>query len=124
MNHNNSSENDEIPIIPFKNCLLVSIQRELHDRVALQLADSILEKIKETNADGVILDLTAVEIIDSYITRIINNIGNSTRSMGAKTVVVGIRPTVAMTLVEMGIELDAVETALNIDEALSKLRII
>ncbi len=114
----------QIPIIQIRNCLLVSIQTELHDRLALDLQESLMEKVRVTDAKGVILDVSAVEVIDSYITRILNDIGKSVRFMGAVCYIVGIRPAVAMTLIEMGVELDSVNTALTLDLALEKLELL
>jgi len=113
----------ELPIIRIRDCLLVSIQIELHDRLALELQTALAERVRSQGVRGVILDVTWVEIIDSYITRILNDIGKSVRFMGADCYIVGIRPAVAMTLVEMGVELDAVSTALNLDAALEKLEL-
>jgi rsbT antagonist protein RsbS len=110
-----------LPIIQIRGCLLVSIQSELHDRLALELQTSLMERVRALAIKGVILDVSWVEVIDSYITRILNDIGKSVRFMGASCYMVGIRPAVAMTLVEMGVELDAVSTALNLDAALEKL---
>jgi rsbT antagonist protein RsbS len=112
-------ERQELPIIRIRNCLLVSIQSELHDRLALDLQQELMERVRSTGAHGVVLDVSAVEVIDSYITRILNDIGRSVRYMGALCCIVGIRPAVAMTLVEMGVELDSVTTALNLDTALA-----
>jgi len=114
---------DELPIIQIRNCLLVSIQIELHDRLALELQTALTERVRAQGVRGVILDVSWVEVIDSYITRILNDIGKSVRFMGADCYIVGIRPAVAMTLVEMGVELDAVSTALNLDAALEKLEL-
>lgn len=117
-------KDQQIPIIQIRNCLLVSIQTELHDRLALDLQESLMERVRITDARGVILDVSAVEIIDSYITRILNDIGKSVRFMGAECYIVGIRPAVAMTLIEMGVELDSVNTALSLDLALEKLELL
>jgi rsbT antagonist protein RsbS len=114
----------ELPIIQIRNCLLVSIQTELHDRLALDLQASLMERVRVVNARGVILDVSGVEVIDSYITRILNDIGKSVRFMGAECYIVGIRPAVAMTLIEMGVELDSVSTALNLDLALERLELL
>ncbi|HEX2643364.1 MAG TPA: STAS domain-containing protein [Thermoanaerobaculia bacterium] len=114
----------DLPIIQIRNCLLVSIQTELHDQLALNLQASLMERVRNVGAKGIILDVSAVEIIDSYITRILNDIGKSVRYMGAECYIVGIRPAVAMTLIEMGVELDAVQTALNLDLALEKLELL
>jgi rsbT antagonist protein RsbS len=114
----------ELPIIQIRGCLLVSIQTELHDRLALELQTTLMERVRSLGVRGVILDVSWVEVIDSYITRILNDIGKSVRFMGADCYMVGIRPAVAMTLVEMGVELDAVSTALNLDAALEKLELL
>jgi len=114
----------ELPIIQIRNCLQVSIQTELHDRLALDLQAALMNRVRSTGSRGVILDVSAVEVIDSYITRILNDIGKSVRFMGADCCMVGIRPAVAMTLIEMGVELDAVDTALNLDLALEKLELL
>jgi rsbT antagonist protein RsbS len=114
----------ELPIIQIRSCLLVSIQTELHDRLALELQTSLMERVRALGVRGVILDVSLVEVIDSYITRILNDIGKSVRFLGADCYMVGIRPAVAMTLVEMGVELDAVSTALNLDAALEKLELL
>ena len=113
-----------LAIIQIRNCLLVSIQTELHDRLALDLQESLMERVRIADAIGVILDVSAVEVIDSYITRILNDIGKSVRFMGAECYIVGIRPAVAMTLIEMGVELDSVHTALNLDLALERLELL
>ena len=119
-----STVEQELPIIQIRNCLLVSIQTELHDRLALDLQASLMDRVRNVNARGVILDVSAVEVIDSYITRILNDIGKSVRFMGAECYIVGIRPAVAMTLIEMGVELDSVNTALNLDLALERLELL
>jgi rsbT antagonist protein RsbS len=115
------NDEQELPIIQIRGCLLVSIQSELHDRLALELQTSLMERVRALGIKGVILDVSWVEVIDGYITRILNDIGKSVRFMGADCYMVGIRPAVAMTLVEMGVELDAVSTALNLDAALERL---
>jgi rsbT antagonist protein RsbS len=117
-------EDQELPIIQIRGCLLVSIQTELHDRLAIELQTALMERVRALGARGVILDVSWVEVIDSYITRILNDIGKSVRFMGADCYMVGIRPAVAMTLVEMGVELDAVSTALNLDAALERLELL
>ena len=117
-------ETASLPIIQIRNCLLVSIQTELHDRLALDLHAALMDRVKAVGPRGVVLDVSSVEIIDSYITRILNDIGKSVRYMGAECFIVGIRPQVAMTLIEMGVELDAVSTALTLDLALEKLELL
>jgi rsbT antagonist protein RsbS len=116
-------DEQELPIISVRGCLLVSIQTELHDRLALELRSALMERVRLEAIRGVILDVSWVEVIDSYITRILNDIGKSVRFMGADCYMVGIRPAVAMTLVEMGVELDAVSTALSLDAALEKIEL-
>jgi rsbT antagonist protein RsbS len=117
------ADEHELPIIQIRGCLLVSIQTELHDRLAIALQTALMERVRALGVKGVILDVSWVEVIDSYITRILNDIGKSVRFMGAACYMVGIRPAVAMTLVEMGVELDAVSTALNLDLALERLEL-
>ncbi|HVR11857.1 MAG TPA: STAS domain-containing protein [Thermoanaerobaculia bacterium] len=117
-------QEQELPIIKIRSCLLVSIQTELHDRLALELQTALMERVRSLGVKGVILDVSWVEVIDSYITRILNDIGKSVRFMGADCYMVGIRPAVAMTLVEMGVELDAVSTALSLDAALERLELL
>jgi rsbT antagonist protein RsbS len=111
----------DFQLILIRGCLLVSIQTELHDQLALRLQEALAERTRAVGARGVVLDISMVQIIDSFITRILNDIGKSVRYMGARCFVVGIRPGVAMTLVEMGVDLDAVETALSLDIALERL---
>jgi rsbT antagonist protein RsbS len=115
------AKNDRIPIIEMKGQLLVSVQRELTDVDALALQDDILLRLRETGAHGVILDVSGVEIVDSYIARVFNDVGTSAASMGARTVLVGLRPAVAMTLVEMDVELTRVRSELTLDRALAWL---
>jgi rsbT antagonist protein RsbS len=110
-----------VPIVRVRGSLLVTIRGELHDRFALQLQEAITLETRHTGAHAVVLDLSQVAIIDSYITRILNDIGTSVRYMGARCFVVGIRPSVAMTLVEMGVDLQGVHTRLNLDLALAEI---
>src|ERR1700687_2001267 len=117
-------DEQELPIISIRGCLLVSIQTELHDRLALELRSALMERVRTQRVRGVILDVSWVEVIDSYITRILNDIGKSVRFMGAECFIVGIRPAVSMPLIEMGVELDSVHTALNLDLALERLELL
>ena len=112
---------DRIPIIEMRGQLLVSVQRELSDVDAVALQDDILARLRETGAHGVILDVSGVEIVDSYIARVFNDVGSSAASMGARTVLVGLRPAVAMTLVDMDVELTRVRSELTLDRALAFL---
>ena len=104
-----------IPIIKLGRNLLISIQVELDDLLVLKLQNDICQEIMKTGSIGVLLDVSAIEIMDSYIARVINDIGKNARIMGARTVLVGLQPAIAITLVEMGMEMDSVETALNLD---------
>jgi rsbT antagonist protein RsbS len=103
------------------NCLLVTIQVDMHDRLAMGLQDDLTERITQTNARGVLIDISALEIVDSFIGRVIGNIANIARVLDAVTVVVGMQPAVAITLVELGISLPGVRTALNVDRGMELL---
>jgi len=113
---------DKIPILQIEDLLLVSIQVDMHDRLALQLQDDLTSKISETNARGVLIDISSLEIVDSFIGRVIGNISAMARVLDAKTVVVGMQPAVAITLVELGLTLDGVHTALNVSRGMALLR--
>jgi rsbT antagonist protein RsbS len=112
----------EIPILQIRDCLLVSIQVDMHDRLALALQDDLTTKIVETRARGVMIDISALEIVDSFIGRMLNSIAGMSRVLDAVTVVVGMRPAVAITLVELGLALTGVRTALNVDKGLAMIR--
>jgi rsbT antagonist protein RsbS len=113
---------EQIPIMKIGDCLLVSIQVDMHDRLALALQDELTNKVVETQARGVMIDISALEIVDSFIGRMLNNIAAMTRVLDAVTVVVGMRPAVAITLVELGLALTGVKTALNVDAGLALIR--
>jgi rsbT antagonist protein RsbS len=112
---------DRIPILRIGNLLLVSIQVDMHDRLALQLQDDLTGRIADTGARGVLLDISSLEIVDSFIGRMISNIAAMARVLDADTVVVGMQPAVAITLVELGLSLPGVRTALDIDKGMSLL---
>jgi len=112
----------EIPILRIGDCLLVSIQVDMHDRLALALQDDLTNRIVETRARGVMIDISAMEIVDSFIGRMLNNIAGMSRVLDAVTVIVGMRPAVAITLVELGLSLTGVRTALNVDKGLALIR--
>ncbi len=112
----------EIPILRIGDCLLVSIQVDMHDRLALELQDDLTNRIVETRARGVMIDISAMEIVDSFIGRMLNNIAGMSRVLDAVTVIVGMRPAVAITLVELGLSLTGVRTALNVDKGLALIR--
>jgi rsbT antagonist protein RsbS len=102
--------------------LLVTIQVDMHDRLALTLQDDLTARIAETNARGVLIEISALDIVDSFIGRMIANISSMARVLDAVTVVVGMRPAVAITLVELGLALPGVRTALNVEKGMNLLR--
>jgi rsbT antagonist protein RsbS len=112
----------EIPIMRIGDCLLVTIQVDMHDRMAMALQDDLAEKIVATRARGVMIDISALEIVDSFIGRMLNNIAAISRVLDAITVVVGMQPAVAITLVELGLTLNGVRTALDVDRGLALVR--
>ena len=112
----------EIPILRIGDCLLVSIQVDMHDRLAMALQDDLTNRIVETRARGVMIDISAMEIVDSFIGRMLNNIAGMSRVLDAVTVIVGMRQAVAITLVELGLSLAGVRTALNVDKGLALIR--
>jgi rsbT antagonist protein RsbS len=114
----------EIPILRIGDCLLVSIQVDMHDRLAMMLQDDLTQRIVADRARGVMIDISALEIVDSFIGRMLNNIAAMSRVLDAVTVVVGMRPAVAITLVELGLTLTGVRTALNVDRGLAMIRAI
>src|ERR1700719_4591320 len=113
---------DQIPILKSGDCLLVSIQVDMHDRLAMALQDDLTNKIVSTRARGVMIDISALEIVDSFIGRMLNNIAAMARVLDAVTVVVGMQPAVAITLVELGLTLSGIKTALNVDKGLALIR--
>jgi rsbT antagonist protein RsbS len=112
---------EHIPILRLGDILLVSIQVDMHDRMALKLQDDLGDKIVETGARGVLIDISALEVVDSFIGRTLGNIAAMSRVLDAETVVVGMRPAVAITLVELGLQLEGVRTALNVDRGMALL---
>ncbi|MBD1382145.1 STAS domain-containing protein [Metabacillus arenae] len=112
----------KIPILKLYNCLLVSIQWELDDQTALQFQEDLLHKIHETGANGVVIDLTSVDVIDSFIAKVLGDVINMSKLMGAKVVLTGIQPAVAITLIELGIVLQDVQTALDLEKGLETLQ--
>jgi rsbT antagonist protein RsbS len=113
---------EQIPILKIGDCLLVSIQVDMHDRLALALQDDLTAKIVASRARGVMIDISALEVVDSFIGRMLNNIAAMSRVLDAVTVVVGMQPAVAITLVELGLALTGVKTALNVDKGLALIR--
>lgn len=112
----------DIPILKIGDCLLVSIQVDMHDRLAMALQDDLTQRIVQDRARGVMIDISALEIVDSFIGRMLNNIAAMSRVLDAVTVVVGMRPAVAITLVELGLTLSGVRTAPNVDKGLAMIR--
>jgi rsbT antagonist protein RsbS len=112
---------DRIPILRMGRYLLVSIQVDMHDRLALTLQDDLTSRIAETGARGVLIDISSLELIDSFIGRVIGTIASMARVLDAETVVVGMRPAVAITLVELGLSLPGVRTALNVERGMRLL---
>ena len=113
---------DHIPILKVDSFLLVTIQVELHDDLAMSLQDDLTQKLLKTNSHGVLIDISALEIVDSYIGRMLSQISSIVGIMDATMVLVGMRPAVAITLVELGMTMTGVRTALNVDKGLALLR--
>jgi rsbT antagonist protein RsbS len=113
---------DRIPILKLGSFLLVTIQVDMHDRLAMQLQDDLTARIVATRARGVLIDISTLEIVDSFIGRMISNIAAMARVLDAETVVVGMQPAVAITLVELGLSLEGVRTALNVDKGMVLLQ--
>ncbi|MET0785841.1 MAG: STAS domain-containing protein [Paenisporosarcina sp.] len=114
--------NLRIPILKLKDCLIVSIQWELDDQTALQFQEDLLTKMHETSARGVVIDLTPIDFIDSFIAKVLGDVIAMSGLMGAKVVITGIQPAVAITLIELGIRLEDVMTALDLENGLEKLQ--
>lgn len=112
---------ERIPILRLGRFLLVSIQVELDDELALRLQDDLTSAIARHRADGVLIDISSLEIVDSFVGRVLGEIASMSRILDARTVLVGMRPAVAITLVEMGVRMTGVETALDVDRGLALL---
>ncbi|HKS23950.1 MAG TPA: STAS domain-containing protein [Thermoanaerobaculia bacterium] len=113
---------DRIPILRMGRFLLVTIQVDMHDRLALALQDDLTSRIVRDRAKGVLIDISALEIVDSFMGRTLGNIAGMARILDADTVVVGMRPAVAITLVELGLSLPGVRTALTVEKGMELLR--
>jgi rsbT antagonist protein RsbS len=109
---------ERIPILKLGRALLVTIQVDMHDRLAMTLEEDLTQKIVETGARGVLIDISALEIVDSFIGRMLDNIAGVSRILDADTVLVGMQPAVAITLVELGLTLSGVKTALNVERGM------
>lgn len=112
---------EKIPILRMGPFLLITIQVDMHDKLALQLQDDVTQRISEWGATGVLIDISSLEIVDSFIGRTLANIAAMSRVLGADTVVVGMQPAVAITLVELGMSLPGVRTALNVESGMELL---
>lgn len=112
---------DRIPILRMGKFLLVTIQIDLYDRLATNLESDLVQMVNKTEARGVLIDISALSIVDSFMGRILGNIGSMSKIMDAETVVVGMQPAVAITLIELGLELKGVHTALNVEKGMELL---
>jgi rsbT antagonist protein RsbS len=113
---------ERIPILKMGACLLVTIQVDMHDRLALDLQEDLTARIAATSARGVLIDISSLEVVDSFIGRMFANIAAMARILDAVTVVVGMQPAVAITLVELGLSLPGVRTALNVERGMALLQ--
>ena len=111
-----------IPILQIEDYLVASIQMPLHDTQAEQFKDDLLQRIYDTKSRGLVLDLTAIDVVDSFMARIVGDVAEMAGLMGARVVVTGLQPAVAITLVELGVELPNVVTALNLEYGITALR--
>ena len=111
-----------IPILKMGQCLLVSIQVDMHDQGAQALQDSLTQRIADTGANAVLIDISMLEMVDSFIARMLGNISSIARVLDAQTVIVGMRPAVAITLVELGVTLDGIRTALDVEHGMKLLQ--
>jgi len=110
-----------IPIIKIGNFLIVSIQVDMHDKLAIQLQSQILEEIEKTGAKGVLIDISVLEMVDSFIGRMLSGMASMASIMDAAVVIIGMQPAVAITLVELGLEMTGVDTALNMEKGMEML---
>jgi rsbT antagonist protein RsbS len=113
---------DRIPILKMGEFLLVSIQVDMHDRLAMTLQEDLTERIVRDHAHGVLIDISSLDVVDSFIGRMLGHIASMSRILDAETVVVGMRPAVAITLVELGLSLPGIRTALNVEKGMDLLQ--
>ena len=113
---------DRIPILRMGDFLLVPVQVDMHDKLAMTLQDDLTNQITKCRSKGVLIDISALDVVDSFIGRVLGNISSMARVLGAEAVVVGIQPAVAITLVELGLELTGVHTALDVEKGMELLR--
>lgn len=111
---------DRIPVLRMGKFLLITIQVDMHDKLALQLQDDVTDRITQWGSSGVLIDISSLEIVDSFIGRMLGNIAAMSRILGAETVVVGMQPAVAITLVELGMSLPGIKTALSVEAGMEK----
>jgi rsbT antagonist protein RsbS len=111
----------QIPILKVGPVLLVSIQTELHDRIAEELQDDVLTAFRDTGAEGVVIDITAVEMVDSFIGRVLSDTARMAHVMGGKVVLVGLQPSVTMSLLELGLNLPGIQSAMDVEAGLACL---
>lgn len=114
---------ERIPILRMGRLLLVTIQVDMHDQLALTLQDDLTQRIVSDRARGVLIDISSLDMVDSFIGRMISNIAAMSSVLDAQTVVVGMRPAVAITLVELGLDLKGVRTALNVEKGMALLKV-
>jgi len=112
----------KIPVLKLKNILLTSIQVDLTDEDALEFQEDLLKAVQRNEASGVLIDITALDVVDSFLARILNETATMVKLLGAEAVISGMQPDVALTLVEMGRELIGVSTAINLDHGMEKLQ--
>lgn len=112
---------ERIPILKMGDLLLVTIQSDLYDTLGINLKNDIAERLEKFNSQGILIDISALAVVDSFMGRIINNIASIARLMDAETVLVGMQPAVAITLVELGLEMPNVKTALNVEKGMALL---
>lgn len=113
---------DRIPILKLGDVLLATIQVDMHDQLAMALQDDLTRRIVASGARGVLIDITSLAVVDSFMGRMLGNLASMSRLLGAATVVVGMRPAVAITMVELGLSLEGVHTALDLDSGMTRLR--
>ncbi len=112
----------QVQIFVMGDCLLVAIEEDLDDRMVMALQERLTERISRTGARGVLIDISALEVVDTFIGRMLGNIARTARVLGSSAVLVGMRPAVAITLVELGMPLEGVRTALDVDRGLKLVR--
>ena len=113
---------ERIPILKMGDCLLVTIQVDMHDRLATTLQEDLTNRVAAARARGVVIDISALDVVDSFIGRMLGSIAATSRVLDAKTVLVGMRPYVAITLVELGLSLEGVKTALDVEKGMDLIR--